>query len=94
MSARAWFVVCVDEDRPDGPGDVFGPFVTREQAVADADEGFCESNHVVVYGPGSPRVRSSNSQPWVDSFHWYVKHRDAIPVACRHLFRGEFVAAS
>lgn len=89
MKNKAWFVICVKNDTPDGPGFIFGPFHNQETAHEDS-EGECnrEASHVLIYGLGPPKggVRASGNA-WNKSYEYYCKYPHEIPESCYDLFR-------
>ncbi len=92
MTARAWFVICMEQAKPDGPGRVFGPFASKELALADvseADGTFCAlgNTHIAVFGPGGGDVLSSNSAAWRSSYQYFNDHPAEIPESCVSMFK-------
>lgn len=78
---KAWYVLCVPPDTPDGPGDIFGPFPYEDWAQEDAADS-CQNRHLVWLGEPAQHleIRSSSSAAWVRSFHYF--RGDAIPEWC------------
>lgn len=98
MTAKAWFVVCCMDTRPDGPGRVFGPFASRDLAHEDtleADETSCAvgNRHLIVFGEGGSDVLSSMSEAWNRSYEYFNAHPAEIPESCASMFKTALVGA-
>lgn len=92
---KAWFCVCINRDKPDGPAAMMvGPFSERDQAVQESTE-VCDQSHVVVYGIGREdaygtvtsrfeREEMASGHPWrYAAVVFYDAHPELIPHACR-----------
>lgn len=84
----AWWTVCVSSERPDGPGNIIGPFPSRELTEEELEwqneyDNGCDNNHIIVHGPGP---RNNNSVTWVlpfnplgnESREYYSNHPDEV----------------
>ena len=88
---KAWFIVCVDSATPDGPGQILGPFPTRDLCLGDLeyqkDLGACENEHLLVFGPGPAEASESlflhGSPQAMEARDYYQNHPDEIPEACK-----------
>lgn len=104
---KAWFVVRLPQGRPAYPGDLYGPFPTRELAEQDANNGSPKTipvmsyavgkrrevrSRIVFYGPGSRRVRLSSGPAAESAVRYYRDHPENIPETCTHLFHQKVSA--
>lgn len=88
-----WYLVCVSREKPDGPGQIVGPFHDRDVAVEDArreeEVGNCTKKHLIGRGPipDSAEVNTSyilSTQPEVWQF--YERNLDRCPPRFRGFF--------
>lgn len=96
---RAWWNVCVAADRPDGPGQLVGPFPTRDLALQDiADIGEnCEKGHLTIFGPG-PSIAAAKRgvDPHLapsfpvhrEALEYWRAHQDEIPAGSHDYVLG------
>lgn len=77
---KYWWVVCCPPEKPDGPGEIFGPFPEHELALQDAGTDDCESgNHVVIRGEAPKDWQVSNTKEAYAALEHYRRHTEEWP---------------